>query len=95
MRAGTDPVPCPAAASVLLVCFRLPSVRALTGGDWAQVYKNRVGLDIGDGNRDGVYEVCVCQALVRCHSATKASSSFPLAWRSRSGQFPNCCEFGN
>jgi len=23
------------------------------------VYKDRVGLDIGDGNRDGVYEVCM------------------------------------
>lgn len=23
------------------------------------MYKNRVGLDIGDGNRDGVYEVCM------------------------------------
>ncbi len=23
------------------------------------VYKDRVGLDIGDGNRDGVFEVCM------------------------------------
>ncbi len=23
------------------------------------MYKDRVGLDIGDGNRDGVYEVCM------------------------------------
>ncbi len=49
----------------------------LSGGDWAQVYKNRVGLDIGDGNRDGVYEVRACRALVMCDGLVPPKSLPP------------------